>query len=154
MRVFIVLSLLLLPSFSWAQQHTPIPKGRQCFALLGEQKAAPGAAQMTPSPSNDRGSVLMTFEANGTVRLHFLRSGEPYANMSQGKAFADVARTMRDQGSRPVTPAPDGTLKFDNGQPAAAQDYQVAIDPSGNASGKAVSPNGQFSLRGTCRSIG
>ncbi len=149
----IVLSLLLLPSFSWAQQHTPIPKNKQCFALLGEHKAPPGATQMTPSPSPDRGSVLMTFEANGTVRLHFLKSGEPYTNMSQGKAFADVARTMRDQGSRPVTPAPDGTLKFDNGQ-TGAQDYQIAIDQSGNASGKAVSPNGQFSLRGTCRSIG
>lgn len=147
MRILFALSMLLLPSLSLAQQHTPIPKGKQCFALLGEERAPPGVATMSPSTVPGRGSVLMSFEENGTVRLYFKRSIDPYNAALSGKPFSEVARSMIDRGNRPITQM-DRWLSFDHGtaDPSNEQTYQVTIGPDGGPLGRAISRNGQFSV--------
>jgi hypothetical protein len=59
---------------------------------------------------------------------------------------------MKDQGLRPITQS-GSQLSFDNGftDPAMAQAYAVTIDANNAITGKAISRNGQFSLKGTCR---
>jgi hypothetical protein len=107
---------------------------KQCFAVLGESTAAPGATTMTPSSSPRRGAALIALSKDGgSAHLYFLKdSQEPFDKMSSGASFDDVSRLMRDQGTHPVTLVSQG-MSFDNGLgPNKRQVYSITLDPKNN----------------------
>ena len=132
----LALTLLVAAGIA-AAQTSAAPK--QCYMILGAPEAQPGSA------------LILVPGDQKTVHLYFLRQRSPYEKMVAGGKFADVARSMIDQGNRSVA-SENGPLVFHNGFMQNGRDATYQISVNGDVvSGTITNPAGvSYPISGKC----